>query len=105
MPAMLERVTHTNRRFAVAYLLLVIVPILGLAGVVRSGRTWTAPTAIGGLWKTHVKEGSLAALPCGGSLATAAPDSRFTISQSGRNFTLNFASSAISSASGTIEGT
>ena len=95
--------THTNRRFAFAYLLLVIVPIIGLAGVIRSGRKLTAPTAIGGVWKMHVRAESLAALPCEGSVATV-QDAGFTISQSGKNFTLNFANPLMSPASGTIDG-
>jgi hypothetical protein len=97
-------VTHANKRFALAYLLLVIVPIAGLAGVLRSGRKLTAPTAIGGLWKMHVNADRLAAWPCGGSLLTMR-DAGFTISQSGKSFTLGFARPLISSASGTIDGT
>lgn len=97
-------VTHANKRFALSYLLLVIVPIAGLAGVLRSGRNLTAPTAIGGLWKMHVNADRLAALPCGGSLVKV-QDAGFTISQSGKSFTLTFANPGISSAAGTIDGT
>jgi len=97
-------VTQRNTKFVLAYLLLVILPAAGLAGVLRSGRNLTAPHAVGGLWKMQISPDSLAALPCGKSLKTA-QDAGFTISQSGKNFTLNFPSSAISKASGTIEGT
>lgn len=96
--------THSNRRFALAYLLLVIVPIAGLTGVLSSERKLTAPTAIGGLWKMHVsaeQSGCFAVQSIFDNIA----DVRFTISQSGDSFTLSFASPAISSASGTIDST
>lgn len=96
--------TLTNRRFALAYLLLVIVPIVGLAGVLRSGRELTAPTAIGGDWRMYAQIESLAASPCGRSLM-ALRDVEFTVAQSGKDFTLNFAGGDISAASGTIRGT
>src|ERR1041385_4740087 len=59
-----KRVTHSNRRFVLAYLLLVIVPIAGLTGVLKSNSKLTAPTAIGGLWKMHISANNLEALPC-----------------------------------------
>lgn len=93
---------RSNRNFVLAYLLLVALPVLGLAGVLRSGRNLKAPTAIGGVWKLQTNAAHLANLPCG--KAFAAPDAAFTISQSGRNFTLSFANSLMSSASGTIDG-
>jgi len=97
-------VISANRNFAVAYLLLVVIPILGLAGVLRSGSKLTAPIAIGGLWKMQVDSFGLAALPCAGSVI-AMQDADFTISQSGKYFTLNFANSVMYSTSGSIEGT
>jgi hypothetical protein len=97
-------VTHTDRRFALGYLLLVIVPIAGLAGLLRSESKLTAPAAIGGLWKMRLMQDMLAALPCGGSLPIA-QDVGFTIAQSGRSFTLSFANANMSSSSGTIDRT
>ena len=94
--------THSNRRFVLAYLLLVIVPIAGLTGVLKSNSKLTAPTAIGGLWKMHISANNLEALPCTAFLTTLR-DARFAISQSGESFTLSFANPAISSASGTID--
>ena len=96
--------TQTNTKFVLAYLLLVVLPVAGLAGVLRRGRDLTAPNTVGGLWKMQVSPDNLAALPCGKSLL-AAQDAGFTISQSGKNFTLNFPNTAISPASGAIEGT
>jgi len=93
-----------NKNFAAAYLILVIIPILGLAGVLRSGNKLIAPSAIGGHWKMQANAPSMAPLPCAGSMATMR-DVDFTISQSGRYFALRFANSVIPSASGLIEGT
>lgn len=93
-----------NKNFAAAYLILVIIPVLGLAGVLRSGRKLVAPTAIAGRWKMQVNALALAALPCAGSVATLR-DVGFTTSQSGRYFTLSFANSVLPSTSGSIEGT
>ena len=93
-----------NKNFAAAYLILVIIPIVGLAGVLRSGNKLMAPSAIGGHWKMQANAPSLAPLPCAGSMATMR-DVDFTISQSGRYFALKFANSVMPSASGFIEGT
>ena len=93
-----------NKNFAAAYLILVIIPILGLAGVLRSGSKLIAPSAIGGHWKMHANTPSLTPVPCAGSMTTMR-DVDFTISQSGRYFALRFANSVMSSASGFIEGT
>lgn len=92
-----------NKNFAIAYLILVIIPILGLVGVLRSGRKLVAPTAIAGRWKMQVNAPALAALPCAGAVATLR-DVGFTTSQSGRYFTLSFANSVMPSTSGFIEG-
>ena len=93
----------TNKNFATAYLILVIIPVLGLVGVLRSGRKLVAPTAIAGHWKMQVNAPALAALPCAESVA-ALRDVGFTISQSGRYFTLSFANSVMPSTSAFIEG-
>lgn len=93
-----------NKNFAAAYLILVIIPILGLAGVLKSGSKLIAPSAIGGHWKMQANAPSLAPLPCAGSMATMR-DVDFTISQSGRSLALRFANPVMPSASGLIEGT
>jgi hypothetical protein len=96
-------VKPAKKNFAIAYLILVIIPVLGLAGVLRSGRKLVAPAAIAGRWKMQVNAPVLAALPCAGSVATLR-DVGFTISQSGRYFTLSFANSVMPSTSGFVEG-
>lgn len=95
---------RTNGSFLLAYLLLVVLPLLGLTGVLKQGHKLTAPIAVGGLWKMQVDGGNVATLPCGKSLL-ASGDSSFVISQSGKTFTLNFINSAMFSISGTVEGT
>lgn len=94
---------RTNRNFALAYLLLVTLPLAGLVGLLRIERTLIAPVSVVGLWRIQVNAGNAATLPCGTSLAVT--DASFTISQSGKNLTLKSASPSLSSTSGSIEGT
>jgi hypothetical protein len=95
-------VTHSNRNFVLAYVLLVALPLFGLAGVLRSGRKLSAPMSVGGVWKMSANQDQLAGLACGKFLQ--AQNAPFTISQSGRAFTLNSPSSALSATTGAIEG-
>jgi len=94
--------THSNKNFVLAYLVLVALPVLGLVGVLRSGRNLVAPESVGGSWKIQADSTKLAALPCGVPLATGS-DAGFTISQSGKNFTMNFTNSPMSVSSGEIQ--
>jgi hypothetical protein len=86
-----------------AYGLLVALPVLGLAGILRWERHLTAPISVDGAWETQIDAGKLAALPSGRSLA-AALETSFTISQSGKNFMLSLAHTPAASSSGVIEG-
>jgi len=95
-------VTHSNRNFVFAYVLLVALPLAGLAGVLRRGRNLSAPMSVGGTWKISASPDQLAALPCGKSLL--ASNSAVTISQSGRAFTRNSPNAGLSATTGTIEG-
>ena len=94
--------THSNRNFLFAYVLLVALPVVGLAGVLRSGRNLSAPTSVSGTWQISASPDQLAGLPCGKSLLV--PNSAFTVAQSGRAFTLNTPNSALSATTGTVEG-
>ena len=94
--------THSNRNFVFAYALLVALPMFGLAGILRSGRKLSAPISISGVWKINANQDQLAAFPCRQLLL--AENSTFTISQSGRAFTLSLSNSAFSATSGAIEG-
>lgn len=95
---------HPNRNFILAYILLVALPIVGLLAVLKSGRALKAPVSVDGVWRLQVDPASLATLPCGKTLADN-PEAALSISQSGRNFTLNLANGPKSASSGVIEGT
>jgi len=92
-----------NRRFLIAYVSLVVLPVAGLLGVLKSGRTLMAPSSVGGVWKLRINPAQLTAMPCGRSLAST-PEPVMTISQSGQRFTLEFADGPRATASGLIEG-
>jgi hypothetical protein len=95
-------VTHSNRNFVFAYVLLVALPLFGLAGILRSGRKLSAPISIGGVWKINTSQDQLAGLPCGKFLQSE--NSTLTISQSGRAFTLSLSNPAFSATAGAIDG-
>jgi hypothetical protein len=92
---------HSNRNFIVAYILLVGLPILGLVGILKTGRGKAAPISVDGTWTFQADPSRLAALPCGKSLTT----SDLAISQSGGSFTLSVPNSPKSTASGVLVGT
>ena len=92
----------TNLNFVITYLLLVALPLVVLAEVLRSGRTLAAPVSVGGLWKVQITSDKVFPLPCGKSISGAETD--FTIMQSGKSFTLIFANSTLFSSSGVVEG-
>jgi hypothetical protein len=93
---------RTNLSFAIAYLLLVALPLVVLTEVLLGGRRLTAPVSVGGLWRIHAASDKVFPLPCGKSIAAA--ETNLTILQSGKNFTLNFANSTMSSIAGVVEG-
>jgi hypothetical protein len=93
---------HPHRNFILAYILLVAVPVVGLIGVLKSGRKLVAPISIDGQWKLQVDPVRLAALPCGKALADST-DAALAISQSGKNFTLSLSNGPRSSGSGQLD--
>lgn len=93
--------SHTNRNFVFAYILLVGLPLLGLAGVLRTGRSLTAPISVDGTWKIEADPGRIATQPCPQS---ASVFSSFVISQSGTTFVLTLNNGAKTVASGVIDG-
>jgi hypothetical protein len=93
---------HSNRNFIVAYVLLVGLPVVGLAGVLKRGRSITAPISIDGTWTLQADPGSLAALACGKSPALS--DLAMAISQSGGSLTLTLGNGTKSPASGVLVG-
>src|SRR5579872_227918 len=76
-----------TRNFVFAYLFLVILPLVGLAGILRGGHHLKAPVSIDGQWTLQIDSAQLASLPCG-NLLTAIPDKVIAISQSGRSLVL-----------------
>jgi hypothetical protein len=91
---------HTNRNFIIAYIVLVGLPILGLVGILKTGRSVAAPLSVDGTWTLHADPARLTALPCGKALAT----SDLAISQSGGTFTLGLTNEPKSRASGVLSG-
>ena len=96
--------SRTNRNFLIAYAVLVVLPIAGLFGVLKHGRSLGAPISVDGVWRLDADLSQIAALPCGSSLAST-QYSAVTISQSGKNFTLSLNSGPKATASGVVEGT
>jgi len=96
--------SHTNRNFIIAYIVLVGLPIVGLAGALKSGRTLAPPISVDGAWTLQPDPVQLAALPCAKSLVSV-QDTTLAISQSGKNFTLSFANWPKSIGAGRVEGT
>src|SRR5271169_3891252 len=98
------RISPANKNFIVAYILLVGLPLLGLAGVMRSGRGLSAPISVDGVWKFAMDSANLPAGKCSKSLVSL-QDSLVTVSQSGKGLTLSFNSASRAAGSGVIEGT
>lgn len=93
----------TTRNFVIAYVILVLLPLVGLLGILRQGRNLAAPVSVDGTWKLQADANQLSAMPCGKALASAQA-AAVTISQSGRNFTLNLANGPKATASGVLDG-
>lgn len=102
---------HTSRNFVVAYVLLVGLPLLGLAGVLKSGRSLVAPISVDGVWKIDADAGRLgaqstsqtASQSCDKTVASLAAGS-LGISQSGKSLVLTFNNGSKAVASGALEG-
>jgi hypothetical protein len=94
---------HTSRNFVVAYILLVGLPLLGLAGVLRTGRSLSAPISVGGVWKPEANSGNLSSHPCDKTLSFLV-NSSWAISQSGKSVVLSFDDPTRTIMSGALEG-
>ncbi len=93
--------SHTSRNFVVAYILLVGLPLLGLAGVLRTGRTLTAPISVDGVWKIEAVANSVNPQGCA-EVASSLANTSAVISQSGKSLVLTFNGPAKTVASGSI---
>jgi hypothetical protein len=92
------------RNFAIAYAFLVALPIGGLLGVLRYGRSLSAPISVDGIWKLQSDPSGLAGLPCGESLFSG-KDAAFTISQSGSHLMLDLNNVSGAPVPAALEGT
>lgn len=101
--------SHTSRNFVVAYVLLVALPLLGLAGVLKSGRSLVAPISVDGVWKIEAEAGRLSSQSpspspsCDQTVSSLAAGS-LAISQSGKGLVLTFSNGSKTVASGVLEG-
>jgi hypothetical protein len=96
-------IAHTNRNFVLAYVFLVALPVLGLVGILKRGRSLSAPFSVDGIWK--IESGNLPASPCGNFL-TAVSNAPLSISQSGKSLLVTLVvtlSGGTKTASGTLE--
>jgi hypothetical protein len=96
--------SHPNRNFVLAYIFLVGLPVVGLLGVLKNGRTLRAPHSIDGIWQFQADADQLALLPCGRVFAEN-PNLALAVSQSGKNFTLTIVNGPKARASGVLDGT
>jgi hypothetical protein len=90
-----------SRNFVFAYAFLVVLPLLGLAGVLKTGRHLSAPRAIDGLWTLQIEANGEAGCS---SLIASMPGKVISISQSGKSFVLNVPSDPAITATGTLDG-
>ena len=95
--------SSTNRRFIIAYIVLVGLPLAGLASVLRSGRSLKAPLSIAGVWKVEAGADTPAAQPCDQAISSLLHSS-LTVSQSGRSVELTFNGTAKITANGSLDG-
>lgn len=93
--------SSTNRRFILAYIILVGLPLLGLGGVLKAGRHLTAPISVDGTWK--VEPTSVPADACSKAVS-ALVASNLVISQSGKTLAMNINGSGKTPFAGSLEG-
>lgn len=91
--------SSASRNFISAYALLVVLPLVGLAGILKNGRRLTAPPTIDGLWSVQANDSG----PCGNASNSVLQNS-ISISQSGRSFVLGVPGNPKIAAHGTLDG-
>jgi hypothetical protein len=104
MPESFARQTMPRNKIVIAYLGLVGIPLLGLAGILRTGQHLVAPLSMSGAWKVEADVSVLASAACGNLLPTIAQPF-FNVSQSGGDLTVRIADSHATMLSGNIRGT
>lgn len=95
--------SRTNRNFVIAYILLVGLPLAGLIGILKTGRSLRAPISIDGTWKVEADMSRAGASPCAQAISSLA-NSPLVISQSGKSLILTFNNGPRTTGSGFLEG-
>lgn len=93
-----------TQKFLIAYLFMVLVPVLGLVTILNAGLKLSAPLSVEGLWNFEADVSRFAQTPCGELLPASQPIV-VTISQSGQNLTIRLSSMPQPVGSGIIDGT
>jgi hypothetical protein len=96
--------SSTSRRFIVAYVLLVCGPLAALIGVLKVGRTLTAPLSIDGVWTVDVNPSTPPADPCD-QAASVLFDSPLVVSQSGKHLEITFKGASQGAVPAELDGT
>jgi hypothetical protein len=78
-----------NSKFVAAYAMFVILPILGLAGILTYGRALTATVSIGGWWQLQANSGELPQALCAEPLPAGGIP--VEVVQSGKNLDIKLA--------------
>jgi hypothetical protein len=91
-----------NTRFLVAYSVLVGLPLLSLAGVLKTGRRLDAPISVNGAWSVELKDQPPDSQSCANAVGSLA-HTGMAIAQSGKHFVLDLGED-LGSSSGTING-
>jgi len=95
-------ISHTNRNFVIAYILLVGLPLLGLVGILKSGRRLAAPFSVDGAWKIESGASRPPASPCGNFLSSVS-NAPLSISQSGKSLVVTLRGGT-KTTTGTLDG-
>ena len=92
----------TTNKFVVAYTFLVVLPVLGLAGLLSYGRGLTAPLSVSGVWHFQTGSNRMADLRCVNA-DVLNRDGSVVILQSGKVLTLHIGGGSKPGAIGSIE--
>ncbi|HEV2397329.1 MAG TPA: hypothetical protein VGS27_10350 [Candidatus Sulfotelmatobacter sp.] len=95
--------SHTNRNFVIAYILLVGLPLLGLAGALKVGNGLHAPMAVDGTWKIDADSVHATGQSCAQAVSSLSVPS-FAISQSGKTLVVTLSNAANTAGVGSLEG-
>ena len=95
--------SSTNRRFIVAYILLVGLPLVALGGVLRAGRHLAAPISIDGTWKIETSANRASTQLCDQAIASLL-NSSLVVSQSGKTLELTLYGTSKTTVAGELDG-